>query len=339
MPLFRFKTVLFFLVISATGLFAQSANKLAQYDAGINTFYETGPVDSFLYYANAKAAFARQQDDLKMWALTRLDVSDFYFDHGNSEAYTRHLDETLTAKWREPRTAEEWLPFCFLHSNRGTDFLQADRILSAINAFQSAEGIYEQFRYADFDAVESIYKPLGNCYTRLGDNDKALALFPKALAADRDNDTKAGLLCDMGIAYWNKADYTNALLYHDRGLALTGVSNIKRALLLGAKAQTQLDQLLSAEALRHAEASLALLKTSMKQPFAQEYRCYSRRTAGIAYLRLRRFPEAERSLSGARSDALAAFGAHSRDLGKVDIARAEWFLSQGNAEAAMTAAN
>ncbi len=339
MPFFRVQVFLVLTLAASVSLLAQPSVDPTQYDIPIKYFYVNGPVDSFLFYSEAKAALARRQNDLGVWLTTRMDVSDYYYEIDQYQAASRYLDETWAGKWREPANETEWSLCCYVQANRGTELTQAGKMLQAIAAFQEAASMYEQFRFEDFDAVEFIYKPLGNCYTRLGDDDKALAVCFKTLMLHGDNETMAGVYCNIGIAYWNKGDYEAAEKYHRQGLALQGVSRLKRALLGGALAQVLLDKGQLQQAARSAEESLQLLSSESANGLAMEYRSYSRRTAGIAKLRLGKLSESLRLLQGARSDALLVFGTHSRELGKIEIALAELNLSQGNTESAMDAAN
>lgn len=325
--------------MASISLLAQPSVDLSKYDVPIKYYYVNGPVDSFLFYSAAKADLARRQNDLGIWLTTRMDVSDFFYETDQYQLAARYLNETWAGKWREPQGEAEWNLCCYVQANRGTDLAQAGNMMQAIAAFQEAVNMYERFRFEDFDAVEFLYKPLGNCYTRLGDDDKALALCFKTLMLSADNESLAGVYCNIGIAYWNKGDYEAAEKYHRQGLALHGVSRLKRALLLGALAQVQLDNRQLQQALRSADESLKLLAAESAKGLALEYRSHSRRTAGVARLRLGHLAEAGRLLREARSDALNAFGPYSRDLGKTDIALAELYLLDGNTGAAMDAAN
>jgi CHAT domain-containing protein len=213
------------------------------------------------------------------------------------------------------------------------------KIFQSAQTFELAAKTFEQFQYPDFDAVQFLYKPLGNNYIRLGDDDKALSVFQKALALGGDHESLSGLYCDIGLAYWNKGDPVAAEDNFRHGLSLNGVSSLKRALLLGALAQTQLDEGQTEASAVTAAQSLALLQKVKSESAVFEYRCYSRRTAGIAHTRLGRYKEAEQLLSGALADALMIFGPHSRDVGKIEVARAQLELSQNKPIPAIHAAN
>ncbi|MDX1911147.1 MAG: CHAT domain-containing tetratricopeptide repeat protein [Saprospiraceae bacterium] len=320
-----------------TGLTAQTALDVHQFDATIARFLEAGRQDSFLYYSHKKCLLARQADSLELWAWERFDAYEA-FETSPAQGL-QLLEETLQQRWREPRTPAEWQPFLYIEASRGWHLFEMGRIWQAVQAYEAAARCYEPYRYPDFDAVEVVYKPLGVHYTRLGDDDKALATFHKALALGGDDESMAGLYCNIGLAFWNKGDYQAAETNFRTGLTLTTVSAAKRALLLGALAQSQLDQGRIRDAAATAASSLQLLNGPIDNGPMLEYRCYSRRTAGIANLKLGRFAAAERLLSGALEDAEAMFGTHSRDVGKIEVARSRLFLLMEKPEMALAASD
>lgn len=320
-----------------TGLSAQNVPDLHRYDATIARFLEAGRQDSFLHYSGKKCLLARQADSLELWAWERFDAYEA-FETSPADGL-QLLEETLRQRWREPRTPAEWQPLLYIEASRGWHLYELGRIWQAVQAYETAARYYEQYRYPDFDAVEVVYKPLGVHYTRLGDDDKALATFHKALALGGDDESLAGLYCNIGLAFWNKGDYQTAETNFRTGLTLVTVSAAKRALLLGALAQSQLDQGRISEAAATAAFSLQLLNSPVDNGPMREYRCYSRRTAGIANLKLGRYVAAERLLSGALKDAVVMFGTHSRDVGKIEVARSRLFILTGKPEMALAASD
>lgn len=338
---FRFSI---FLLLSNLGLclplgslMAQNPRNLQEFDAKIAHFQTTGQPDSFRYYSEQKCRRARELDSLERWAWQRFDAYEAF--ELRPEEALQWLDKSLEQRWREPRNAQEWYPFVYIQATRGWYLFELGKVFQSIQAYETAEQLYRQYRYADFDALELIYKPLGAKYVRLGDNDKAIAIFQRGLQLGGDNEGLAGLYCDIGIAYWNQEDYVASEENYRRGLSLPGISAAKRALLLGALAQTELDKGQLKEAASLAAQSLQLLQNIQEKDPILPYRCYSRRTAGIASTRLGRYREADALLSGALKDAQAAFGPHSRDAGKIEVARAQWCLAQGRGNAALEAAN
>lgn len=317
-------------------LSGQSADVL-RYNAQLDRFYAENNRDSFLFYLNLKAQASRQADSLALWSWLILQGADYLSETGDDAAATAYLEQQLPQCWRKPQTMAEWEAYSFVQATRGWNLAQAGRLVAAVQALEAAAAAYEQYHFADLDPVESLYKQLGNCYTRLGDNDKAIAVFQKALKMGGDPETLAGLYGNLGKAYWNQQDFHAAAKYYKKGLDFPKLSPLKRGLLLGAMAQTSLDQGLLPDARRDVTASLRLLEP-LGEP-GQAYRYHSRLTAGIIYTRTGKLPEAARMLDRAREDALAVFGRHSRELAKCDIARAEVWNAQGDFLPAITTAN
>jgi len=340
MPIVSVRRYIFFswfLLASTSLLLAQSPLGPHTYDAQIARFQEQAQQDSFFHYVQLKCTLAQKADSLELWAWQQFDAYEA-FETTPAKAL-QNLDAAWQNRWREPRNAQEWLPFLYIQGSRAWCFFELGKILQSAQTFELAAKTFEQFHYPDFDAVQFLYKPLGNNYIRLGDDDKALSVFQKALALGGDHESMSGLYCDIGLAYWNKGDPVAAEEHFRHGLSLSGVSPLKRALLLGALAQTQLDEGQTAASAVTAAQSLALLQKEKPEGAALEYRCYSRRTAGIAKTRLGQYKEAEKLLSGALADAMMVFERHSRDVGKIELARAQLFLSKGLSESALEAAN
>jgi hypothetical protein len=327
-----------FLCASVSGLPAQNGLSTDVIDGQIHRFSSNGPQDSLMYYSNRKASIARQADDLATWGWVQYDLQDYFA--GNNARELQHLNDALKNRWRTPGNAQEWEPFLYLQAGRGWLLSQTGQIWQAVQDYESAGQLYERFRYPDFEAVEMIYKPLGNHYTRLGDNEKALAVFQKALTAGGDPETRAGLYCNIGIAHWNQGAFTTAEVQLNLGLALKSISAAKRGLLLSALAQVQLDKGQAGPAYRTAREALRVFDGG-GNPDGQvrAYRARTRRTAGEAAAASGHPEEAKRLLLLARKEAIAAFGAHSRDVGKTNIALSNLSLQQHNPFPALDYAN
>ncbi len=307
-------------------------------DAPLARFSEHQRKDSFLYYAREKIRLSRQSDSLALWAWTYLDIHDFL--SGQGETDLQSIDAALQQRWRELAGPAEWEPFLYLQASRGWLTFQSGNVLQAVRDYEEAARIYERFRYPDLDVVEEVYKPLGNHYTRLGDNEKALAVFQKALNIGGDNETLAGLYSNIGTAYWNQGEFDAAILHFRRGMDLTGISPAKSALLYAGLAQVMLD---AGDARQAYSLSLQALHYLQRgdggDAQAPAYRVRVCRTAGAAALSLGQFGEARRLLGESLAGARKAFGRISRDLGKIETTRARLFEKTGNAPAALEAAN
>ncbi|MEM1323632.1 MAG: CHAT domain-containing protein [Bacteroidota bacterium] len=63
-----------------------------------------------------------------------------------------------------------------------------------------------------------LYKPLGNIYTRLGENEKAEVLLRKAIEVTKDDRELVLTYGDLGIVFWNQDKNKNAIDTFDQGL-------------------------------------------------------------------------------------------------------------------------
>lgn len=320
-------------------LFPQATQNLGQYDARIARFESTGQLDSFLYYAAEKARLARQNDRLEMWAWIQVETHDVPSD--DPVVALKNLDKVLEQQWRSPKNAAEAEPFMYIQAYRGYYLSELGRVWQAVQAYETARSWFEQYHYADFEAAETLYKPLGNHYTRLGDNEKALAVFQKALGflPAENNAGKAGLLNNIGIAYWNGGHFTSAENTYREGLSLPGIPESGRALLLTGLARTQLDLGQLKAAFQTAESALRLLPRTSRNENAPEYRVYALTTAGIALRQDGQADRAARFLQDALTESSRVFGKHARETAKIEIARAALFRAQGKAAEALAAAN
>lgn len=321
---------------------ALPAQNLDQYDARLDYFESTGQQDSFLYYAGEKARLARQADNLALWAWILVETHDLASDDPNDAL--KYLDKALIQQWRAPADSAACEPFMYIQAYRGYYLSSTGRIWQAVQAYEKARAWYERYHYddPDFEVVEMVYKPLGNHYTRLGDNEKALAVFQKALTALPPEDVagNAGLLNNIGIAQWNRGELQASEKSYKLGLALPGLPAQLRALLHTGIARTELDEGRHTLACQNAETALRLLqKVPVADEGAQEYRIYAYLTAGMALTRTGQYAGADRYLKRAATDARSIFGAHSREAGKIEIALAALNRARGNLPEALTAAN
>lgn len=330
------------LTLAGSAPFLYAQNAVHQYDARIARFESAGLTDSVLYYAHKKAQLARQADLLGLWAWIQVEIHDLSSD--NPAACLRALDEALARQWRAPKDSAESEPFMYLQAYRGYYLTETGRIWPAVQAYEAARNWFERYRFSDPDLepVETIYKPLGNHYTRLGDNEKALAVFQKALRLTPPAHTAetAGLLNNIGIAHWNSGNLSAARDNYQSGLRLPGLPRLQYALLLTGLARTLLDQNQPEAALQTAKDALKYLRDipPSGNP-GLEYRVSAHLTAGIALGRTGQFQEAEACMEKALAEAKKVFGAHSRETGKAEIAMAALLRAQGKAAAALEAAN
>ncbi len=320
-------------------LFPQSAQTPGQYDARIAYFESTGQQDSFLYYAGKKADLARQADQLEMWGWIQVETHDIKSD--DPADALKNLDKALAERWRAPKDAAETEPFLYMEAYRGYYLSQLGRIWQAVQAYEAARIWFERYRYADFEAAETLYKPLGNHYTRLGDNEKALAIFQKALALTPAEMTaeRAGLYNNIGIAHWNSGHLAAAEAAYRTGLDFPGLPASIRTLLLTGLARTQLDLGRHTSACQTAEAAIRLSNRVSGDENAPEYRVHALAAAGIALLRDGQLNRANHHLQHALAASGKVFGSHARETAKIQIALAELSRAKDEPAEALAIAN
>lgn len=339
-----------FLFFRVNGLLAQQAADPHVHDLRIERFFEKDQRDSFLFYLTEKIRLARQADSLALWGWAQIEQHDWYAEQGESTTALQILDAAWQQHWREPRNAEEWEPFLYLHQNRGWCLFESGKVWQAVQAYEQAAALYERYHYPDFDPVESVYKPLGAHYTRLGDNEKALVALEKALAAGHtDRETLAGVYLNTGLACWNKGDATLACKHFRTGLDLRDVSSLRRAALLSGLAQATLDLPVrdSENGIQHAKEAYGLALQALQctknapagDPQLTVWRAAIRHTAGLAAFRTGNHAAAQKWLDEALADARKAFGPVSRDVGKIQVSRSALLRTRGRPEAALAASN
>jgi len=146
----------------------------------------------------------KKENDLKEWLYERIDYANA------NPRQLPFLMNTQREAWRQPLNTDERVAWLTLLSTQGYDELLAGDILSSINYYEQAYTYFYQYKVLQFDAVEYLFKPLSNNYTRLGDYERAVFIQQKSLAllnAFDDADKKASVYSNMAIAYYTMGNY------------------------------------------------------------------------------------------------------------------------------------
>lgn len=165
----------------------------------------------------------KQNNDLKEWLYERID-----YVNANPQQLP-YLVNTQKETWRQPANAEERIAWLTLLSTQGYDHLLTGDILGSINDYENAYAYFYKYKVLQFDAVEYIFKPLSNNYTRLGDYERAVFMQQKSLALLNvfdDADKKAAVYSNMAIAYYTMGNYPQAALCVAQGDKLTKNADI-----------------------------------------------------------------------------------------------------------------
>lgn len=152
-------------------------------------------------------AALKTSDNLSEWLYTRI-------DHTN--AHPQALPLLMGSQkqmWRQPANDDERLAYLTLLSSQGYDQLQAGDILTSINCYEQAYAYYYKYKLAQFNAMEYIFKPLSNNYTRLGDYERAIFIQQKAIDKQlqlSDADNAASVYNNMAISYYSMGNMASA---------------------------------------------------------------------------------------------------------------------------------
>lgn len=263
-------TILF--CVAAAALFPLPAQDgLSRWEEKIAAFETEFNPDSLAFYYQKIAQYHRKENDLAAWAYAWWDWQAVVFD--DTPLALSLLDSVIQNAWRLPQTNEEAEAMLWVQVNRGYHLFQLGKVLDSVKAYEAALQWYQNYAIPDFEALDYLYLPLGAHYTRLGDNEKARALYETAVLRHpqgSQDGALAGLYNNLGLTYWNEGDQENALLSFDKGLACRDVPAIKSALLHFSSAQSLLAAGRSQEAEPRVNTAIDLLLKIKKQSPEEE---------------------------------------------------------------------
>lgn len=227
----------------------------------IEVLESNGIKDSLVYFYRLKANWYQAFDDLGGWLDTYWDLQYNYM--GQPDSAIAYLREGLGGQWRSASTSIESESLCWMYVNLGYHQFRADNITGAVEAYEFADRIFTTYQFEDFSIVGYVYKPLGACYTMLGDNERARSVYQKALAIalpEGDPDDLGGLYNNIGLTYWNENDNLSAIDFYQKGLLLANLPPDKNGLLKSGAARSYLEQGNLQEAAKLAHAAIQLLQ-------------------------------------------------------------------------------
>ncbi|WP_431213099.1 tetratricopeptide repeat protein [Puia sp. P3] len=199
------------------------------------------------------------------------------------------LTEAVANAWRRPRTDAEDQAWLDLLTNEGYAFLLKGAIVASTDAYTAAYNWARQHReIADEQQVlETILKPLGNNYTRLGDYEQALFIHRKALAiavAGTDKQQLAGVYGNLANVSSNMGRPQQSLDYCRQGLEVVDGRSAQAGLLLSERADAAMqlgDTLLARESITK---SIAVLEGARKDRSSSFWLLMAYQQGGDIYL-------------------------------------------------------
>lgn len=225
----------------------------------------------------------RAKDDLSGWIYAQLQWT--------AKAPARRSTQLVSAvrlAWRLPRDAEEQQAWLDLLTNEGYSLLLAGSIVTSTDAYTAA---YEFARHhaAIIDAglvLETVLKPLGNNYTRLGDYEQALYIHRKAETLAKaldDPGALAGVYGNLANTCGNMGQPAWARDYCRKGLAIAGKRTAISGLLLSELADAY-RALGSMDSARFAiKRSIDVLQNASDYPSANYWLLMAYQSAGDLY--------------------------------------------------------
>lgn len=294
-------------------------------------------------YPKQYTAF-RQKDDLAGWLYWMWDWQALHFDY--PERALAILKTALRSAWRQPEDATEGEAFLWVKVNEGYHLYKTGRILESVEAYEAAWLAWQRWSPPEFEVLDYLVLPLGAHHTRLGDNEKARALYEVTLEkfSATAHSALAGIYNNLGLTWWNEGHYGNARRVFAQGLNVRGIAPAQRGLLHLSMAQAYFDE----ECARcadsadfHLKKSFFWLKKARGYADAENVEDY---LAGALLLKGRLLSHRQ-----AYSEALAAYKAalrlkasvigttRHRDVGKIQVAIGELYLKRHQPDSALRA--
>lgn len=218
----------------------------------------------------------KEQDSLIPWLSALKKESQFLRSEDNTLGAIHLLSKAINDIWRKTKSDEEhkllgWIYVnrAYLYDQKYGDFLAAKHdYLNALNCFEKAN-------YNDFLVARYLLQPLGNIYTRLGENEQAIVVleeFQRKCSANNQKEALINSYNDLGRAYMNKNEYQNAIALFDEGCNISPIDDFNLGLLKSSKAEAQLYLESYENGIKTAKSSLNNLAYALKNMETSDFR-------------------------------------------------------------------
>lgn len=233
----------------------------------------------------------KTKNNLSEWLYICLD-----YTYQNPAQYLPFLIDSQKKIWRQPKTTDEKITWFNYLNNLAYYHLQEGKILEAINFYENSYTYYTQNKkvLANADAVEYNLKPLSNCYTRLGDYERALFLQQATinlLNQEKKIAATASVYGNMAISYRSMGNFLQAQKSVQNGLKSKGLSLQNKILLNNILADILYDNRQFNKANYLIKSNIALQKNITIDNVNQLISAYT--TAGEINIALKYFTKAD----------------------------------------------
>lgn len=237
----------------------------------------------------------KANNDLSNWIYEQLDYAN-----ENPQTATNTILKIQQERWRNAQTAEERFAWLNLLSTFAYYQLLDGNIFGSINSYENALSFFRKHNILDYDAVEYIFKPLGNNYTRLGDYERALFIQKQSIEFqhfyNEDINKTAAIYCNMAISYRSMDKLEDAYKAINIGLALKP-DHFNRIMLNNVYADILYDDQNFTKAATIIESNISKQKASNVENAYWLMSSYT--TAGNIYLQLQQIGKANTAYSKA----------------------------------------
>ncbi|MFT5779758.1 MAG: tetratricopeptide (TPR) repeat protein, partial [Crocinitomicaceae bacterium] len=218
----------------------------------------------------------REQDSLETWLISMKKESQIYREKGDNDSAKIILDQCIEEIWRTPKTTGEFKQLgwvyvnrAYLHEQNSGDYLLAkEDYLSALKRF-------DQCDYEDFYVARFVLQPLGNIYTRLGENEHAIVMLTRFQRICEESDQQEALVNsynDLARAYMNKLDYSVAIQTLKKGIDLGKTDYYNCGLLYSSLAEAYLYAKENENGIEAGHLSLSNFEKAIKGIDKSDYR-------------------------------------------------------------------
>ncbi len=195
---------------------------LSELQTKIDFFLAQENTDSLQYYYQERINYFQKRDSISEYLYGY--IYDFYYDicATSPECILPFLEKAERSLWRKPKDNVDTLAFLILYRDIGLHLMTLGKeVPRAKEVLEKAKGLLEESGMRDTLSYDIIFKSLGNAYTILGDNERAIRHFKEGIQNPIfSNKDQTGNYLNLAISYWNKGDYQNSIQNLEKGLQL-----------------------------------------------------------------------------------------------------------------------
>ncbi len=320
-----------FNVLIADNSFKSDSIKAHLLEEKGRAFYADFQYDSSYIHLEAAANLYHKNQQWEDWYAVVSKNATGLIRQLEFENSARYLQENLDIYLSEMDENDEIA--AKIYGRMGIAFNKSGQTQEALQAYETALQIFYQLQLQT-SFVASIYKNTANIYTRLGDYDKAIRYFQKAIdiQVQLGNQSQLYVLyCDLSTAYYYTHQSEKELECYQKAAILSDISAEDRGILdqlLSSYYQTQSD---TKEAMKYAQFALQkLLPTKNLNYIANTYK-----QIGDLYREQKKWAEAQTYLEKAKQTAYQIHGQFHRETVKFHTGLGDYYLAQNKLSAAL----